>query len=86
MLTRALLCVRRPSPPAGGILRIKAGLESRLGAPQREALLCSYAGAALLANKNDVAKEAIRWGRRCARLPVLSSLACPAACVHSRLQ
>lgn len=45
---------------SGGILRIKAGLESRLGAPQREALLCSYAGAALLANKNDVAKEAIR--------------------------
>ena len=52
-----------PAPPrctAGGVLRIKPSLESRLGAVQREAVLASYATAALLANKVDVAKEAVR--------------------------
>ena len=45
---------------AGGVLRLKQNLESRLGRPQQEALLTSYGVAALLANKNDIAKEAIR--------------------------
>ena len=47
---------------AGGVLRLKQSLESRLGRPQHEALRASYGVAALLANKNDIAKEAIRCG------------------------
>jgi hypothetical protein len=42
------------------VLRLKSALEPRLGPVQREALLASYATAALLANKVDVAKEAVR--------------------------
>ncbi|KAI3426329.1 hypothetical protein D9Q98_008702 [Chlorella vulgaris] len=45
---------------SGGVLRLKSALEPRLGPMQREALLASYATAALLANKVDVAKEAVR--------------------------
>ncbi|KAI7836263.1 hypothetical protein COHA_009853 [Chlorella ohadii] len=45
---------------SGGLLRLKPALEARLGPAQREALLCSYAACALLAGKNDVAKEAVR--------------------------
>lgn len=45
---------------SGGLLRLKPALEARLGPVQREALLCSYAAAAMLAGKNDVAKEAVR--------------------------
>lgn len=41
-------------------MRLKAGLEARLGPVQREALLASYAAAAMLANKLDIAKEAVR--------------------------
>ena len=47
---------------AGGVLRLKQSLASRLGRPQQAALLTSYSVAALLANKNDIAKEAIRCG------------------------
>ena len=59
--------VALPTPSAalpfytGGLLRLKPALEARLGPVQREALLCSYAAAAMLAGKNDVAKEAVRW-------------------------
>ena len=49
------------TPAAGGLMRLKPGLEARLGPAQREALLCSYAAAAMLAGKNDIAKEAVRW-------------------------
>lgn len=50
-----------PRHPAGGLLRLKPALEARLGPVQREALLCSYAAAAMMGGKNDVAKEAVRW-------------------------
>eukprot|EP00887_Chlorella_sp_A99_P004060 scaffold11.g4060.t1 len=43
---------------SGGQLRIKPGLSSRLGPAQREALLASYATAALMGGKPDVAKQA----------------------------
>jgi hypothetical protein len=64
---------------AGGVLRLKQNLESRLGRPQQEALLTSYGVAALLANKNDIAKEAIRCGN-CA-VSWSATVACSAATV-----
>ncbi len=54
------ICLPVPAS-AGGLLRLKPALEARLGPAQREALLCSYAACAMLAGKNDVAKEAVRW-------------------------
>ncbi|KAL4446353.1 hypothetical protein ABPG77_003160 [Micractinium sp. CCAP 211/92] len=56
-------CLKKLEPfmeRSGGLLRLKSSLELRLGAVQREALLASYATAALLANRVDVAKEAVR--------------------------
>lgn len=61
------------------MLRLKQNLESRLGRPQQEALLTSYGVAALLANKNDIAKEAIRRGN-CA-VSWSAMVACSAATV-----
>lgn len=46
--------------PAGGTAKLKKGLDSRLGAAQKEALLSNYAALALLAGKVDAAKDAIR--------------------------
>ncbi|GAB4817516.1 hypothetical protein N2152v2_004562, partial [Parachlorella kessleri] len=45
---------------AGGVARLKRGLDSRLGAAQREALLSNYAALALMAGKADAAKDGIR--------------------------
>ncbi|KAL4423713.1 hypothetical protein ABPG75_001014 [Micractinium tetrahymenae] len=56
-------CLKKLEPfmeRSGGLLRLKSSLELRLGAVQREALLASYATAALLANRVDIAKEAVR--------------------------
>lgn len=45
---------------SGGYLRVKSGLEGRLGISHSEALLSSYASAAIGANKLDIAREALR--------------------------
>jgi signal recognition particle subunit SRP72 len=45
---------------SGGFLRVKTGLEGRLGAAHCEALISSYASAAVGAGKQDVAREALR--------------------------
>jgi signal recognition particle subunit SRP72 len=45
---------------SGGFLRVKSALESRLGATHCEALIGSYASAAVGAGKQDVAREALR--------------------------
>ena len=45
---------------SGGYLRVKSGLEGRLGIGHSEALLSSYASAAIGAGKLDIAKEALR--------------------------
>lgn len=63
----------RVSSAAGGLLRLKGSLELRLGGVQREAILATYATAAMMANKNDIAKEAVR----CEALVLLH---CCAAC------
>jgi len=49
-------CVER----SGGFLKVKPSLEGRLGAAHCEALLTGYATAALVANKSDIAREAVR--------------------------
>jgi len=45
---------------SGGFLRVKSGLEGRLGATHCEAVISSYASAAVGAGKQDVAREALR--------------------------
>lgn len=42
-------------------MKLKKGLDSRLGPAQKEALLGNLAATALAAGKPDVAKDAIRW-------------------------
>jgi signal recognition particle subunit SRP72 len=45
---------------SGGYLRVKSGLEGRLGATHCEAVISSYASAAVGAGKQDIAREALR--------------------------
>ncbi|KAG7672384.1 putative Signal recognition particle subunit SRP72 [Nannochloris sp. 'desiccata'] len=45
---------------SGGFLRVKTGLEGRLGATHCEALISGYASLAVGAGKQDVAREALR--------------------------